>query len=1114
MKKRMLSLMTLLATAVMTLTAQSMPWQDESLSFHTRAVDLVSRLTRAEKIAQMGNMVDTEINRDGIHIPMYQYWNEALHGVARSGAATSFPESKGMSSTWDRQLIFDCATAISDEARAYNNLYNKGLNYWCPTINMARDPRWGRDEENYGEDPFLAAQLAVQFIKGMQGNDPKYLKTVACAKHFAANNYEQGRQGSTSYMKEHVLREYYLPAFEASVKEGGVKSIMSSYNALSTDINECNAAGVKFGDAAAKGKAWGGKPNAMNDWLLTGILRNEWGFDGYVTSDCAGVSCIYRNVKHFYYGNMFGTYTDDAGDINTLYMAHATADAIKAGNDMNCEFKNKTSVFQSALDAALNMGLMTEADLDQALVRVLKTRFALGEFDSTNPWSTLGTETLESEANQALALKAARESIVLLKNEGNLLPISTDKKVALIGPYANQIMLGDYSGTPTYTTTPFEAFSKRLDFHVDDGTIQAESFSSAISGNAANMNKGRGYLENTAPGVELLYENVDFGNGCTNFVMAAASKNTGVATVCFYLDSDSGEPFLSIGNEDTGNWTKWKEISATLDPAVVKGIHNLYVKFTGSQKYAGNYDYFRFYNPDSNPLEELGPLYMVQTTDAVNDIASDDMVARAVAVAKKADVVVFCGGTDFSKPSNHATGTESHDRWQLTLPGNQVDVLKAVQAANPNIVLVLESNSSMDITWEKQNLPAILEAWYGGQAQGQAICDIIYGDYNPCGKLTSTWYNRLEELPSAADSKFGSNGMLEYNIDQWGYTYMYYGKGTGANVAHQAAAPMYPFGYGLSYSDFSYSDCAVSSTSLAKDGSINVTATITNNSDRDGAEVVQVYVSYPNSSVAHRQSMNRMLVGFDRVEVPARQSRIVTIPVKHEQLCYFNEADHTYKVEGAAATLYVSASSADDKWSTTITPEAAIVKDSYHNKVQTQTIGNTGWATGCLDYNAAVTEGTAYYVSEANGTQLTLTPLTTIPAGQGFIYNAREGSHSFLPVNAAPAINNLLVGTTANTTVESNSVYVLDEVDGNTAGMRLYPGTSIAKGKAYLPQSVLNGTSASTLTFVFGTPSGISRRPTSNSPHPTVIYTLQGLRVKTMTMPGLYLVNGKKIMIK
>ena len=215
--------------------AQTLPYQDTSLSFHERAVDLVSRLTLAEKAQQMGNNVSAYIDRDDVSgvgrvtLPMYQYWNEALHGVARSGAATSFPESKGMSSTWDRQLIYDCATVISDEARVYNNLYSKGLNYWCPTINMARDPRWGRDEENYGEDPFLAGVLAVQYIKGMQGNDSKYLKTVACAKHFAANNYEQGRQGSTSFMTKHNLREYYLPAFEMAVKEGKVKSIMSSY---------------------------------------------------------------------------------------------------------------------------------------------------------------------------------------------------------------------------------------------------------------------------------------------------------------------------------------------------------------------------------------------------------------------------------------------------------------------------------------------------------------------------------------------------------------------------------------------------------------------------------------------------------------------------------------------------------------------------------------------------------------------------------------------------------------------------------------------------------------------------------------------------------------------
>lgn len=931
MKRTTIAILTVSFLMGATPMKAQLPYQDQSLSFHERAVDLVNRLSLEEKAWQMGNMVDHEINRADykesgtVKIPMYQYWNEALHGVARSGAATSFPESKGMSSTWDRQLIYDCATAISDEARAYHNLYNKGLNYWCPTINMSRDPRWGRDEENYGEDPFLAGQLAVQFIKGMQGNDSKYLKTVACAKHFAANNYEQGRQGSTSFMTEHMLREYYLPAFEMSVKEGGVKSIMSSYNALSTDINEKNAAGIGFGDAGAKGKSWGGKPNAMNNWLLNGILRNEWGFDGYVTSDCAGVSCIYRSVKHFYYGNIYGTYTDEAGDINDLYMAHATADAIKAGNDMNCEFKNKTSVFQTAIQQAIEDGYMTEADLDRALIRVLETRFALGEFDDSTPWSGIGAETLESEANQALALKAAQESIVLLKNdtpegaESPLLPLSTGKSIALIGPYANAIMLGDYSGTPTYTTTPFEAFSKKLDFKASDGTIQAENFDEVLSGNASSMNQGKGYLENTAPGNEVVYKNVDFGNGCTNFVMAAATKSNGVATLTFYLDSDTSTPILTASNEDTGNWTKWKEITGTVDPAVVKGVHNLYVKFSGSQKYAGNYDYFRFYNPDSNPLEELGPLYMVQTSNAVNEAASAEMIARAVAVAQKADVVVFLGGTDYSKPEDHATGTESHDRFKITLPGNQEEVLQAIYAVNKNVVLVLETNSSMDITWEKENLPAILDAWYGGQAQGQAICDVLYGDVNPGGKLTSTWYNSLSELPSASDSKFGANGMLEYNIDDWGYTYMYYGRGTGANVARQAAKPMYPFGYGLSYTTFAYSNASISSTQAS--------CTITNTGNRKGAEVVQVYVSFPGSNVSHRPT--RKLVGFDRVELEPGESKTVTIPIREQELAYFDDDSHTWKIEGGTVNVYISAASDDDRLTGSFTTTAKTLSQSF-----------------------------------------------------------------------------------------------------------------------------------------------------------------------------------------
>ena len=780
--------LTILLTGFMTVQAQQLPYQNPSLGFHERAKDLVSRLSVEEKASQMGNMVDTKIDREDfsgvgrVILPVYQYWNEAIHGVARSGAATSFPVSKAMSATWDRQLVFNCATVISDEARIYNNLYSKGLNYWCPTINMSRDPRWGRDEENYGEDPFLAGTLAVQFVKGLQGEqtaENPYLKTVACAKHFAANNYEQGRQGSTSFMTEHVLREYYLPAFEMCVKEGRVQSIMSSYNALSTDLTEKNAVGIGWSSK----KAWGGKPNAMNDWLLTRILRDEWGFSGYVTSDCAGVSCIYRPVKHAY----FGWYDEHDSLLAADYQARATALAIRAGNDMNCEFKNRTSVYQTAVEAAIDKGYMTEADLDTALVRVLESRFALGEFDADVPWRNIAADRLECADHQALALEAARESIVLLKNEGGLLPLSDQQTVALIGPYADKIILGDYSGTPTHTVTPFKAVSQRLNL------------------------------------------------------------------------------------------------------------------------------------PDAGLQEEQGRLYMYATSDDVNTPAMADQIAHAVEIARKADVVVFLGGTNYAKLADHATGTESHDRWQLTLPGNQEQVLKAVYEANPHVVLVLESNSSLDITWAKQHLPAILCAWYGGQAQGQAVCDVLYGDYNPCGKLTSTWYNALSELPSAVDSQFGAHGMLEYNIDEWGYTYMYYGR---SRHQSQSDKPMYPFGYGQSYTTFAYSDLQLSSTVIGMGQTVSVSATIKNTGTFDGAEVVQLYVSFPGSGVSHRPV--RKLVGFERVALKAGESKTITMPLSHDQLAYFDEAAHSFCVEAGTVNLYVSASSADDRLTGTIRAEASM----------------------------------------------------------------------------------------------------------------------------------------------------------------------------------------------
>lgn len=965
---------TILAITMMAMTApavaQDYPWMDRTKSFHERAVLLCKELTLREKVDQLGNYVTLDVKRDGKTIlPSYQYWNEAIHGVARSGAATSFPESKGMSATWDRQLVYDCASITSDEARRYYLNSGKGLNYWSPTINMSRDPRWGREEENYGEDPFLAGELAVPFIRGFQGanfdgtRSTDYLKLVACAKHFAANNYEAGRQSTTSFVSEKNMREYYLPAFEASVKGADVKSIMSAYNALSIDPTEVSPGGAGYAD----GK--GGLPMSANKMLLTDILRGEWGFTGYVTSDCAAIACIHRATKHLYFGNYTAGTINTAGDVNTIHdpyqastpeemmmEARSTALAIKAGCNTNCEFKSQSSVYQRAgINATMNdlqgYANLTEEDIDNALIPLLETRFALGEFEKNDcPWNS-NVPQLETKEHQAMALKAAQESIVLMKNEkagaeasAPLLPLSADKKIALIGPYANAIMLGDYSGTPTYTTTPFQAFSAKMEFTTPKNEIRscdipAVPFDQAVVSKrgAANNDKGAGNLENTGGGDIFLYENVWFGDaGCTNFEMLCGAKNTGLGKVSFCLDSKDAEPFLTVDNVDTGNWTKWATVTATVDPQVVRGKHNLYVKFTTTNSYCGNYKSFKFYNP-TTPVEEpipaletAGPLYLYSPTASVNDRYTADQIQRAVDVAKRADVVVFLTGTNFEKPDDHNTGTESHDRWILGLPGNQEAMLEALYEANKNTVLVLETGSSMDITWAKQNIPAIVEAWYGGQAQGQAICDVLFGDFNPSGKLTSTWYNSIDELPLRSDEtaettvfKRDQHGMMFYDIDTWGYTYMYYGK---AKHGRQAEAPMYAFGHGLSYTTFEYSDFKAPA-SIAKDATINITATVKNTGSRDGAEVVQLYANWNGATENGRK--NKKLIGFERVELKAGESKTITIPVTYEQFSYFNEATHQFLVDNAAVTLELAAASDDVRQTAKLQTAAGVAKETY-----------------------------------------------------------------------------------------------------------------------------------------------------------------------------------------
>lgn len=860
---------TILALFVVTVALQAMgqqAWKDATLSFHERAKSLVAAMTLDEKINQVGHQT-MEISRLGLK--GYNYWNEGLHGVARSGLATSFPVSKAMSATWDLPLIFDCATATSDEARVYNNQRNKGLIYWCPTINMSRDPRWGRDEENYGEDPYLCGRMAVAYIKGMQGDDPKYYKTVATVKHFAANNYEHGRHSTSSDMDVRNLREYYLPAFEMAVREGNVRSVMSAYNALN------------------------GIPCGANHELLVDILRTEWGFNGFVTSDCGAIDNIYQNHKY------------------VATAAEASGIAMRNGEDLNCG-----STFQEYCREAIEKGFLSEAELDTALVRVLESRFSVGEFDTRTQvkWQQTPDSLLDCYKHRQLALKAARESIVLLKNEDRLLPLSPDKTVCVIGPFARTVTLGGYSGSPVGLTTPLEGIARKMGVSDSDGRVEFEDCDGmSTHGNnhlvkEANGSAGNlGYIHN---GDWVSFSELDFGEGKSKLTINSAAQNKQPTIVRVFLDSRTkGTPDLQVSLPATGNWSSYQEKTFNIDPEVFKGKHKVYFafNFTGNN-YGANMDWFRFYNTDdANPLQSNGPLYYVRGCNPNDSKATT--IEEAKTWAQKADVVVMCLGTNLD------TSDESHDRSSLDLPGDQQKLLEAVCSVNKNVVLVMQTCSSVTIGWAQQNVPAIVEAWYGGQAQGQAIADVLYGDYCPSGKLTSTWYNELSDLPS---------NLMQYDIRKNHYTYMYYDK-----------TPLYPFGFGLSYTTFEYSNLKLSRRSLAAGETLVVAFDVKNTGTCDGDEIVQLYT--------HAQSQTerplKELKGFDRITLAAGETRHVELPLRHEQLCYYNAEQNTYDVETGTVDVMVGASSADIRLHTTISAQGATVKGTYLNSLQTG-IGN------------------------------------------------------------------------------------------------------------------------------------------------------------------------------
>lgn len=801
-----------------------------------RARVLASKMTLTEKISQVG---DNALAVPHLNIPAYNYYSsEALHGLCAASQVTSFPVPLALAASWNPELARQVYTVVSDECRGHDNSEHGGLSYYSPaTLNLHRDPRWGRCYEAPGEDPCLAATMAIEIIRGMQGDDPRYLKTTACSKHFICNNTEDDREATSATVDDRSFWEFYTRAYRATILYADVFTFMSAYSAIN------------------------GVPCSASHLLLTDILRDQWGFRGYVTSDCDAVKDIFD--PHHY-----------APDLPT-----AAAEGIKAGCDLNC-----WGGAYAHLQEAVDRGLVTEDQIGQAVTRLLTVRILLGTLDppSTVPYSSITLDGLPWEKHHALAVESARQSLVLLKNEDGFLPLNPTKvkKIAVVGPLAAICHLGGYSGSPSRQITPLKGIAERLGVPVRLNYIVGGDYSE-LHGSVRTQGSPLGTLQLAyiQDGDWARFDGIDFTGKTEMRVNVESASNGG--TVEVRLDKIDGPVIASFAVTNTGDWDHIKEISAPLSG--VTGVHNVYTLFHGS---GGNY----LLNLERMTLYPITPIRMTQNGIelayaagcSVSGARDDASFHEAIDAARGADAVIMVCGV------NGDVDGEGHDRNTIGLTGVQPDLIQAVQAVNPNIALVLSSNNSVSIEWEQANLPAILGAICAGQGQGTAIAEALFGDYNPGGKLPCTWYRSLEQLPPSHD----------YDIHK-GRTYQYFD-----------GDPLYPFGFGLSYTSFRIDHLKASTSTLAPGGIARFSVRVTNTGAREGAEVVQLYIVPPSSKVkrAHRQ-----LAGFQRVVLGAGERKTVTfeVPYHAQPFWYWSDTAKRFTVEPGTATVEIGNSSAN-----------------------------------------------------------------------------------------------------------------------------------------------------------------------------------------------------------
>ena len=841
------------------------PFRNPRLSVDERVENLLSLLTPEEKV---GLMMNGSISVDRLGIPAYNWWNEALHGICYDDV-TVFPQVIALAATFNAEQQYDIYSVVSDEARAVWNttdhnefgkteatggIWHQGLSFWCPNINIFRDPRWGRGQETSGEDPYLASVMGVATVKGMQGDHKDYFKTHACVKHYAVHSGpepQRHRFDVTVSMRD--LWETYLPAFKETVQVGNVQEVMCAYN------------------------RYEGEPCCGSERLLQDILRNKWGYESLVLSDCSAINNFYTKGQH-------ETHPD---------AATASAAAVLAGTDLEC------GTSYAALIESLDKGLINETDLDVALTRILRSRIELGMFDPEDrlPWKDLDESTLSSPENTALALKAAREAMVLLKNNG-VLPLPKDvKTIAVVGPNADNASMhnGNYNGfpTPENTISIVDAIRKAVpgtEVIYDKACELVDRY--LTTDHLPDINEGKGlYAEffnnqqfDGTPANSGYYTTVNMRTfGDYRFADNVNQTNISARLTGKFVANFTGEMYYSLVGSDTFKFTvNGRTVAQQKEPArgfgwfrsttpvttfpVVKGqTYNIQVDYTkGEQGFA----FLTFSLTERN-------------------LAGFEALAQRV---KNADAIIVVGGISARLEGEEMPvsydGFSGGDRTKIELPDVQKDLLAAMHNTGKPVILVNCSGSAMGFGDIENQYDALIQAWYGGQAAGLAVADVLFGNYNPAGRLPVTFYKSTDQLPDFE------------NYDMEGRTYRYF-----------RGEPLYAFGYGLSYTTFEYGDAKLSRQSIKAGKGVKITIPVTNTGKYDGDEVVQVYVK----SLDNPEAPIKSLKGFRRINIAAGTTATVTIELDSKAFEFYDPSvDELAPRAGKYRIMYGSSSNDAD----------------------------------------------------------------------------------------------------------------------------------------------------------------------------------------------------------